>query len=204
MLRPMYVRWLGVTAASYVVFHHLGLIPGGLGSAPSSTQVVDWLDLLVPFLVLGPAAAVLVAADASRRTWAIFGIGAITYATGHGVHLAANSVGNARPSPTAHLWDEVVGHYVWYAGVAIAVAALAATMAARARPDALGYVMAAAVGITWASNAVGGGTEIFSLVLALAAASYGWRRRHELGVVLAVAGAVAAVCLVGTWLTGAT
>lgn len=40
------------------------------------------------------------------------------YASGHGIHLAANSIGNVSPGPTARLWDEVVGHCVWYATMA--------------------------------------------------------------------------------------
>jgi uncharacterized membrane protein YagU involved in acid resistance len=197
MLLRVYLRWLAVTATAYVVLHHLGLIHGGLGPAPSQTQWIDWLDLVVPFLVLGPAAAVLREAGADARTWLVYGVGAITYATGHGVHLAANSVGNAAPGPTEHLWDEVVGHYIWYAGVALVVVSLAMTMAGRSRPPALGYALAALAGLTWASNAVGGGTVVFSLVLALVAAAYGFRRRQDLTVVLAVAGTVAVVTLIG-------
>ena len=53
-----------------------------------------------------------------------------------------------------------------------------------------------AVGPTWASNAVGGGTVVMSLVLAGVASAYGWRRRRELGVVLFVAGAPAVAVLV--------
>jgi hypothetical protein len=194
----VYGRWLAATAAAYVVFHHLGLLPGGLGAGPDQTQWADWIDLLVPFLVLAPAAATLRAAEAGARTWWVFGVGAVTYATGHGIHLSANSVGNAAPGPTAHLWDEVVGHYIWYAGVAIIVAALAATMHGRPRPSALGWLLTPLVGLTWASNAVGGGTEALSFVLALAAAAYGWTRSHELGVVLGVAGSIAALVLLGT------
>lgn len=197
MVLPVYLRWLATTAAAYAVLHHLGLLPHGLGPAPDDTQVADWLDLLLPYAVLVPAALTLGEAEASARVWALFGLGAVTYATGHGVHLAGNSVGNAHPSPTAHLWDEVVGHYVWYTGVALVVAALTMTMRGRPRPDAVGYALAALVGLTWASNAVGGGTIAFSLVLAAVAAAYGWTRRHELGGVLGVAGAVSILVLAG-------
>jgi hypothetical protein len=192
----VYSRWLALTAASYVVLHHLGDLPDGLGHGPDGTQWADWIDLLVPFLVLVPAAATLRAAEAPPRTWALSGIGALTYATGHGVHLAGNSLDNAHPSATAHLWDEVVGHYVWYAGVALVVVAVARTMTHRPPPGLVGLVLAALVGATWASNAVGGGTVVFSLVLALAAAAYGWRRRRDLRVTLLVAGAVSGVVLV--------
>jgi hypothetical protein len=106
------------------------------------------------------------------------------YASGHGVHLAANSVGNVEPGPTAHLWDEVVGHHVWYAGVAGVLAALAMSMVGRRRPPIVGYLLAIGVGLTWASNAVGGGTEWFSLAVSLVAAWWGWTQRRQLGGVL--------------------
>ena len=199
-----YGRWLAVTALAYAVLHHLGLLPNGLGSAPDDTQWADWLDLLVPWLVLGPAALTLRAARPAARTWWVFGAGVVTYASGHGIHLAANSVGNADPGPTAHLWDEVVGHEIWYLGVALVVVALADTMTGRPRPGPVGWVLALAVGLTWASNAVGGGTVVLSLVLAAVAAAYGWRRRRELGVVLLVAGLPAVVVLVVELFSGTT
>jgi hypothetical protein len=191
----VYSRWLAVTAAAYVVLHHLGVLPEGLGTAPDDTQWADWLDLLVAFLVLGPAAATLHAAAAAPRAWLLYGVGGVTYATGHGVHLAANSIGNAHPSNTAHLWDEVVGHEIWYAGVALVVAALARTMSDRPRPGPVGLALAILAGLTWASNAIGGGTEVFSLALACVATAYGWQRRHTLELTLLVAGVVSVVVL---------
>ena len=188
----MYSRALAITALAYAVTHHLGLLPSGLGAAPESTRWADWLDLAVPWLVLVPAAATVYAAEATRSTWVAFGAGAVAYASGHGIHLAANSVGNADPGQTAHLWDEVVGHYVWFAGVALVLAALASTMQGRPRPPALGYVLAVACGVTWATNALGGGTVWFSLIVAIVAAGAGWRARRGLGLVLLV-GFVAAV-----------
>ena len=118
-----YSRALASTALAYAVLHHLGLLPSGLGSAPDGTQWADWLDLLVPWLVLAPAALTL-------------------------------------------------------------------------RPGPVGYLLAVAVGLTWASNAVGGGTVVMSLVLAGVASAYGWTRRRELGVVLLAAGAPAVAVLV--------
>jgi hypothetical protein len=124
----------------------------------------------------------------------------IAYSSGHGIHLAANSIGNDRPGPTAHLWDEVVGHQVWFVGVALVLAALAMTMEGRPHPPPVGYLWSLAAGLTWARNAVGGGTVLFSLVVAVAAASFGWVHRRELGVVLLIgylpAAAVLAVELV--------
>ncbi|MBC2958948.1 hypothetical protein [Nocardioides deserti] len=91
----MHSRWLATTALSYAVLHHLGLLPDGLGRAPQGTRWADWLDLVVPWLVLTPAAATLAAAEASRRVWTSFAAGSVAYASGHGIHLAANSAGSA-------------------------------------------------------------------------------------------------------------
>src|SRR6478735_547362 len=99
MLGAVYSRWLALTALSYAVVHHLGLLPGGLGDGPDGTRWADWLDLLVPWAVLLPAAATLRADGCPPRTWTVFLVGAGLYFSGHGIHLAGNSVGNAAPSP---------------------------------------------------------------------------------------------------------
>ncbi|WP_028645417.1 hypothetical protein [Nocardioides sp. URHA0020] len=196
----MYSRWLALTALSYAVLHHLGLLPDGLGAAPDDTRWGDWLDLLLPWLVLAPAALTVRAARGDERTWWILGAGALAYASGHGIHLAGNSVGNAHPSDTAHLWDELVGHAIWYAGVALVVVALARTMAGRARPGVVGYVLAVAVGLTWASNAVGGNTEVLAIAVAVVACAFGWRHRDDLRVVLLVGFAPVVPALLISWL----
>jgi hypothetical protein len=56
-------------------------------------------------------------------------------------------------------------------------------------------VLALAVGRTWASNAVGGGTEVLSVAVSLAAAGFGWRHRRDLPVVLLTGFAPAFVLL---------
>jgi len=190
-----YSRWLAFTALAYAVLHHLGLLPDGLGVGQHGTRWTDWLDLLVPWLVLTPAALTVWADRPPARTWLVLGAGVVAYTSGHGLHLAANSVGNVDPGQTAHLWDETVGHHVWYAGVALVTAALAMTMTGRPRPGPVGYLLAVAVGLTWGTNAVGGGTVVPSLVLAVLAATYGWRVRRDLGVVLLVAGLPTVVLL---------
>lgn len=198
----MYSRALAATAVAYAVLHHLGLLPDGLGPGPDGTRWADWLDLLVPWLVLAPAAWTMVAAEASRGTWLAFGMGALAYANGHGIHLAGNSVANVEPGDTAHLWDEVVGHAIWYAGVALLVGALATTMRGRPRPSWVGYPLALGMGLTWATNALGGGPVVLALLLALAAAGWGWRERDGLGVVLLVGSLPGAALLVGAVVGG--
>lgn len=208
MLAAVYSGWLATTAAAYAVLHHLGLVPDGLGSAPAGTRWTDWLDLAVPWLVLAPAAATLFSAPATRRQWLTFGCGAVAYASGHGVHLAGNSVANADPGRTAHLWDEVVGHLLWYAGVALVIAALAASMRHRGRPRGgaglvIGVFLAIAAGVTWATNALGGvGTTVPGLVLALVAAAWGWAHRATLAGLLLPAFAPAVVLLLVGLATG--
>lgn len=196
MLSIVYSRSLVATALAYALLHHIGLLPDGLGAGPDGTRLLDWIDLTVPWLVLGSAAAVLWADQPRTLVWVLFGAGVIAYTSGHGIHLAANSIGHEAANETVHLWDEPVGHHIWFAGVALVLAALALTMTGKPRPPVLGYVLALAVGLTWASNAVGGGTEIFSLLVALTATAFGWRHRDGLGVLLLVGFLPAAVTLV--------
>ncbi|WP_154402709.1 hypothetical protein [Nocardioides speluncae] len=195
----MYSRSLVAAALAYALLHHIGLLPDGLGPGPEDTRLLDWLDLAVPWLVLGSAAAVLWADRSRPLVWLLFGAGAIAYTSGHGIHLAANSIGHEVANDTVHLWDEPVGHHIWFVGVALVLAALALTMVDKPRPPVLGYVLALAVGLTWATNAVGGGTEVFSLLVALAATAYGWRQRDSLGVVLLVGFLPATATLVALW-----
>lgn len=95
-----------------------------------------------------------------------------------------------------------MGHEIWYAGVALVVVALAMTMPERPRPAPVGYLLAALAGLTWGSNAVGGGTEVLSATLAVAAAAYGWKNRDDLRLVLAVAGVVSVLTMVVAWVGG--
>lgn len=203
-----YGSWLAIVAMAYSVLHHLGSVPDGIGPAYSGTQVSDWLDLAVPWLVLLPAAAAVRAARAPASTWAMLAVGAVAYASGHGVHLAANSVSNSlapgEQSPTAHLWDEVVGHALWYAGVAILVVALAQTMAGRPRPHPAAHLLAVVVGITWGGNTMGAdGLAVPGLLIAVAVAATGWRGRDDLRVVLLTGFGAGAVFIVGVLATGA-
>jgi hypothetical protein len=167
---------VALCAVLYNLLHHLGTLPGGLGDAGGGTRWVDWLDLLTPYAVVGTALAALARAGTDRRGWWTALLGAGTYVSGHGVHLAANSIGNVRGdvAPVA-LWDEVVGHWLWYAGVALLVVALARSVALPARP--VGYALALATGLTWTTNALAGTNGAGSLAVAAGLAAWGWRRR---------------------------
>ena len=120
--------WLVLLAIGYAVSHHVGTLFAGLGDVGSTdTRWADWIDLATPYVVTGAVAGALRAARASRVTWTVFWFAAVVYTQGHGIHLAANSVGNAVPGQPAYLWDEHVGHYLWYSGFALLIATLAAT-----------------------------------------------------------------------------
>lgn len=194
---PGYERALAWAAVAYVGCHHLGSVPAGIGPAGGGTRWTDWIDLAVPFLVLVPVLLTLRAAPASAGGWLLFAAGAVTYVEGHGLHLAANSIGNEHPSDLAHLWDERVGHLLWYAGVALVMAAVVTTLHDRARPVRPGaHLLALAVGLTWATNAVGGGLRVPALVLALGGAGYGFLRRASCTCLLLPAGLGAAGLLI--------
>lgn len=195
-MRPF--RWLAWFAVAVVVGHHVGTIFAGLGDAGRGTEWADWIDLLTPYAVIGTALACLYAGGAERRAWLVAAVGAVVYAEGHGVHLSANSIGNERGNTQpVHLWDEVVGHYLWYAGLFLLVAALAITLADRPRPGALGWPLAALFGLTAATNGIEGGTAVFSLAVSLAFVSWGWRHRRTAGVLLVTAYGLTTLLLIG-------
>jgi hypothetical protein len=194
-------RWAAAWALVYNLTHHLGALPGGLGPAGGATRWVDWLDLLTPYAVVGTALVALAAAGADRRGWWLALLGAGAYVQGHAVHLAANSIGNARgDAAPVHLWDEVIGHWLWYAGAALLVVALARSL--RLPVTTASVVLAVATGVTWTTNALEGTTAIGSLLVAGALSAWGWRRRSEgTGRLLIVAFGLSALLLgaYGLW-----
>jgi hypothetical protein len=190
-------RWLVVFALGYGLLHHVGAVLSPLGSV-GVTRWADWAEMGVPYAVLLPAAAALVTGGASRWVWAVYLVGAITYAEGAGIHLAANSIGNVDPGTAVHLWDEVIGHYAWYTGVVLVVVALASTFARQAPAGKIGpYALAALVGITHATNSLEGGTVVFGVLAAAVLGGWGWVTRAGLGRLLLVAYALALLLLAG-------
>lgn len=171
-------RRLVAFGLAVALLHHLGSV-GTLGDAGGRTSWADWLDLATPYAVVGTALATLAAARPVAGTWMLAAVGAIAYSGGHGLHLAANSIGNERgEAAPVHLWDEVAGHAIWYAGLALLVLALSLAVEPVAVGPA-GWALSGAVGLTWATNALGAdGLVLPMLVVAAALAVRGLTTRH--------------------------
>lgn len=169
-------RALAAFGVAVAIGHHLGVGLEPLGDVGhTGTRFADWIDLLVPYLVVGTAAATLARAGTDRRGWAALIVAAIVYSQGHGVHLAGNSINNAADGHVAHLWDEGVGHWIWYLGLSLLVAVLI-----RALPP-LGVsvpaaLLIAAAGFTWFDNTVEGGVPYLGIAASVLLGGYAWRR----------------------------
>ena len=97
-----------------------------------------------------------------------------------------NSIADVEPGDAAHLWDEIVGHYLWYAGLAGVVAALA--LGERPLPRTpWPYLLAAAFGSMAFRNAVEGGTAVMGIVTTAFFVAWGVVRARRAAVLLAVA-----------------
>ena len=197
---------LMTAALAMVLTHWLRILPLGY-RAPGQTRWEDFADLLTPYLVAGPLLAVLARTGAGRRTWTAALLGAALFVQGHGVHLSANSISYAQgdAAPT-YLWDEVVGHALWFIGLTVLI--LAVSHALRPLPITAGPVAAAisvAVGGTWAVNVIEGGHVPLGAGLAAALVLQGWRTRsHAVGRLVAVAFSVSLllVAVYGAWQRG--
>jgi hypothetical protein len=188
-------RWLAAFVLSVLVLHHLGALSGPLGTLGAGTRWIDWVDLVTPYAVVGTALLALRAQGAPPGVWVLAILGAVLYVQGHGIHLAANSIGNARgDAAPVHLWDEVVGHYLWYAGLALIVLALALSVTVPTGP--LAQAAAVAFGWTQATNGIEGGTAWASIAVA---AAFVVAFRYQRTVVLAYASALAVLVGWGTY-----
>jgi hypothetical protein len=183
--------WLVLLALGYAVSHHVGTLFAGLGDVGTTkTRWADWIDLATPYVVTGAAVGALRAARASRPTWTVFWFAAIVYTQGQGIHLAANSIGNTEASgqQPAYLWDEHVGHYLWYSGFALLVGALAATLSERRHRGGLAaHLLALLVGFTNFTNSVEGQTPVLGITVAAVFVVWGVATRDGLGRVLLTA-----------------
>ena len=164
----------------------------------------DWIDLGLPWLVVATAGACLLTAPADRRARLLGAVGLVAYVQGHGVHLAANSIATRDGGDTAYLWDELVGHAIWYAGLYLVVAALVlATRDTAGRPGPLRLLLALAVGVTFATNAIGGHAVPLALVANPLLLALAWRRRTGTALDLLLASAAALVTLAAYGAAGA-
>jgi hypothetical protein len=190
-------RRLAWFAVAVIAGHHLGTLLGPLGG-PGDSRWADWVDLAVPYLVVGSAAVTLATARPGAREWTLLAAAGLLYTQGHGIHLAANSIANVEPSDAVHLWDETVGHWLWYAGLAGIVATLALALDAVALPlNSLSLALAVAYGLTVFTNSVEGGTAALGLVSGAVFVAWGLRRRGRAPQLLVPAYAVTLVCLLG-------
>lgn len=179
------LRWLLIFASAVIVGHHTGFLLEPLGRvsgiAGDETRWADWVDLVLPYVVVGSAGAALAAVATPRRVWLLFGFAGILYTQGHGIHLAANSIAKVAPTEPAHLWDEVVGHYLWYGGLAALVAALGLGLGDLPRPSLLVTLpLTLLFGFTVFTNSIEGGTAPMGLVTSSAFLVWGVSQRQRL------------------------
>ena len=188
-------RWLGWFAVVAIVGLQAGTVFESLGMV-GETRVADWIDLLTPFAVVGFGAMVLSAAQAESRWWVLFGLGAVTFTLGHGLHLSANSISNAPnvalgDADIVHLWDEVVSHYIWYTGLFVLLTAMA--MALRPQKFSLGptgFVLASLFSVTLVNTYIEGDVAWLGLAFLAAgtAAGFTWRPASVSRLLLLVGG----------------
>ena len=195
-------RWLLAFAGGVIVGHHTGFLLEPLGRvggiAEGETRWADWIDLVLPYFVVGCAGAALAAAATPRRVWLLFGFAAVLYTQGHGIHLAANSISNVSSAEPAHLWDELVGHYLWYGGLAGLVAALGLALGDLPRSSwRVSLPVALLFGFTVFTNSIEGGTAPLGLVTSGAVLVWGiYHRERLLGLLVPTYG-LALVALAG-------
>ena len=174
--------WLGWFALAVIVGMQAGTVFRPLGSVGES-RVADWVDLLTAYAVIGTAAMVMFRATATRPQWVLFGVAAVTFSLGKGLHLAANSISNVGDAAVAdasivHLWDEVVSHLIWYTGLFLLLLSLAwALQHVTMRVGVPDMVVAALVAVTLVNNYIEGaqpwlGLVFLSVLLGMGVRSY--------------------------------
>lgn len=183
--------WTALLAV-VAVGHHQGTFLAPLGRV-GDTSWADWVDLLLPWAVVAAAGTALLAVP--RRVQIAGVAGLLAYVQGHGIHLAANSIAQRDPSDTAFLWDELVGHAIWYSGLYLVLGALLVGQAVTTRPGPLRLLLSVVVGITLATNAVGGHAVPLAVGASSVLAVLAWRRRSGLAVDVLVMAVVALASL---------
>jgi len=183
---------LGYSAAFAVLLLLPPFLGFGRGLHPDM-RLADLVDLVTPTVLIPLAWLVFSAASPrtpSRGQTVAFLVVAVLWVLGHGMHLAANSIGNliADTAPLAaaplrdlvHFYDEVLSHYLWHAGV-VGLAAVTVRRAWDSPPQesSLPAVIASAAvyGFTLFLITVEGGSVPLVLpAAALLVAALAWRR----------------------------
>lgn len=187
--------WLGWFALAVIVGMQAGTVFKPLGTM-GETRVADWVDLLTPYAVIGTAAVVMVRARATTPQWILFGLGAVSFALGKGLHISANSASNVADAVVAdssivHLWDEVVSHLIWYSGLFVLIVALAwALHHVTFRAGSLDLVVAGLVALTLVNTYIEGAQPLLGLVFlaVLLATGIAWRPAAVSRLLLVVGG----------------
>jgi hypothetical protein len=177
-------------AGAVFVFHQLPALVG--------SDVEPWVDLLTPFAVIG-AAAFVIDRGASPLALVVAIVGAVLYADGHGIHLAANSIGHEELTGDAkdvtHFWDEEWGHFELHLGLFVLIGAFC--LARRERPW-LPALCAVLLGWTLFTNTVEGGTWWLALVATAVFVPWAVVARRPVLVTVAAAFGLAA-SMIGVW-----
>lgn len=176
-------RLLALSAVAMVVGHWLRLLPLGYAAPVPASRWEDFADLLLPYAVLAPALLVLDRLGAGRRTWTLALLGAIVFTQGHGLHLSANAISYASgPAEPAYLWDEQVGHHLWFTGLTLVlVVVVEALRPVPLRTGATAILLAALVGVSWTASLVEAGAVPFGACISAGLTVYGWRLRGGTG-----------------------
>jgi hypothetical protein len=186
-----------VFAAALAAFHNLPPVAGETAG--------DYIDLATPFAVLGAALLVLLVLRADAASFAVAFVAGVLYADGHGIHLAANSIGHEQLSGEAadvtHFWDEEFGHIEWHLGwfgLVLAICLAERRLGGRAMPRLLAALSVVLLGFTLFADTVEGGT--WWLELAATAILVGWAVNERRPLLLtSTAAFAAAAVLIGVW-----
>jgi len=187
-------RRLLLFAVAVLVFHHAPSFAGDTAG--------DWIDLLTPFAVVGAAAWFLWGVRAPGPALVLAFVAGVLYVDGHGIHLAANSIGHESPTGdverVTHFWDEEWGHFEWHLVLFGLTAALALAAGAEHVSRRVGFAVAVLLGFTFFTSTVEGGTWWLELIATAVLVPWALRARGAVLVSCASAFALAAV-MIGIW-----
>jgi hypothetical protein len=219
--------WLLAFAVCYAVFH---ILPAFMNiEVAHRLMIADLFDLLTPYVMVFLVGALYLALtgdrDLSRRVKTagivLVLLGIVTFIEGHGMHLSANAIGrHLSASPPSSLFaldyffDEILGHILWDAGLAIIAAGIILIGSNRDPAPAgspfpwLALAAAPIYGFTYFVNAIEGQTVPFTFPLAVLLAGamlWSWpRRKNRLGnpvYVMFLFAWLTAICLFAVWWT---